>query len=93
MESSNMKIEILHPVIVTPVDDEAVLINMANEEMYGLNSVAVRMWDSLQSTQDSDKTLQELLHYYDIDATILRHDLEQLIRDLENRKILRIITD
>ncbi len=66
-------------VLVRELDGEAVLLNLKNENYYGLDEVGARMW-SLVTTSDSVQTAYEILvTEYEVEAASLRRDLGSLI--------------
>ena len=88
-----MQIKIANTITVTPVDDEAVITEMQSELMYGLNPVATKMWQSLSETHDIEATVQAMMKIYDVEESIIREDLLQLIHELEVRKIIYLIDE
>lgn len=68
--------------LINIIEGESVLLNLNNENYYGLDEVGTRMWELL-TTSDSIRTAYErLLDEYDIDEDTLRSDLENLITRL-----------
>lgn len=69
-------------VLFQELEEEAVLLNMANQQYYGLNDVGVQMWKSLAEAGTIADAEDRLLQMYEIERPILRFDLEILVRDL-----------
>jgi hypothetical protein len=69
-------------VLYQEVEDEAVLLNMANQQYYGLNDVGAQMWKSLAEAGTIAEAEDLLRGMYEIEQQTLRSDLETLVRDL-----------
>jgi hypothetical protein len=69
-------------VLYQELEDEVVLLNMENQEYYGLNDVGARMWKSLMETGSVAASADRLSGLYEADETVIRADLESLVRDL-----------
>src|SRR2546429_9686168 len=52
-------------VLVRPVDQESVLLNLETERYFGLDETGTRMWQLLTTSPDIDAAYQELLAEYD----------------------------
>jgi hypothetical protein len=69
-------------VLYQELEDEAVLLNMANQQYYGLNDVGAQMWKSLTEAESVAAAEDKLASMYEIERPTLRSDLEALVRDL-----------
>jgi hypothetical protein len=69
-------------VLYQELEEEAVLLNMANQQYYGLNDVGAQMWRSLTEAGSIAGAEDRLLEMYEIEKTTLRSDLEALVRSL-----------
>jgi len=76
-------------VLYQELEDEVVLLNMENQEYYGLNDVGARMWKSLIETGNVAASADSLSGLYQADETVIRADLESLVRDLAAAGLLR----
>ena len=77
-------------VLVRQVDDELVLLNLDNEEYYGLDEVGAAMWSALTSTPSLETAVNRLLDRYEVDAATLTRDLDRLVRDLNDRGLVEL---
>ena len=76
-------------VLFQKLGTEAVLLHLDSEEYFGLNEVALRMWEVLtENNFDSELTISELAIEYDTEKMILKNDLSELINNLILNKIL-----
>ncbi len=69
-------------VLYQELEEEAVLLNMANQQYYGLNDVGAQMWRSLMEARNIAAAEDLLVDMYEIERPALRSDLETLVRDL-----------
>jgi hypothetical protein len=76
------KVEIGDAVLYQEVQDEVVLLNMANQQYYGLDDVGARMWKSLLESGSVAEATVHLCQTYEVEETVIRSDLEVLVRDL-----------
>jgi hypothetical protein len=81
-ESLPFAVAIPDSVLYQELEEEAVLLNMANQQYYGLNDVGAQMWRSLSEAGSIADAEELLLKMYEIERPILRSDLEALVRDL-----------
>lgn len=75
-------VAIADSVLYQELEEEAVLLNMANQQYYGLNDVGAQMWKSLTEAGSIADAEDRLLKMYEIEQSTLRSDLEALVRDL-----------
>ncbi len=76
------KISIGDSVLYQELEDEIVLLNMANQEYYGLNDVGAEMWKSLMEAGNVAEAGDRLAAKYAVDDAVIRADLETLVRNL-----------
>jgi hypothetical protein len=77
-------------VLYQELEGEVVLLNMANQEYYGLNDVGAQMWKCLLESAGSVDSAEVLLSKtYDIEPSVIRADLERLVRELLQVGLLR----
>ena len=92
MTSLNLpsKIILSDDVLFQEVGEETILLNMQTEQYFGLNFVGTRIWQLLSSDGDAEKALQVLSQEYKADETTLRTDLELLLHELADKKLISI---
>lgn len=76
-------------VICQELDGEMVILDMQQEQYFGLNDVGTRMWQMLSQGHHTDQIVHILLGEFDIDETTLRGDLAALIHQLKEAKLAR----
>jgi Coenzyme PQQ synthesis protein D (PqqD) len=78
-------------VLVRPVDQESVLLNLETERYFGLDETGTRMWQLLTTSPDIDAAYQELLAEYDVQPELLRENLTELVEHLVEHGLLQIL--
>jgi hypothetical protein len=71
-------------------EDELVLLDLVNEEYFGLDTTGTAMWLALTETGDVDGALDRLLGEFDVDREVLRDDLDAFVTRLCDRGLLRV---
>ena len=77
-------------VICQELDGEMVILDLQQEQYFGLNDVGTRMWQLMSEGRTTDKIIKTLLGEFDVDEDTLRSDLTALIQQLTNAKLARI---
>jgi hypothetical protein len=76
-------------VLYQTLQDEVVLLNMENQQYYGLNDTGARMWKLLMELQNLERVTERLDASYDVDPALLRTDFQRLVSDLLQRGLLQ----
>src|SRR5580658_9680343 len=77
-------------VLYQELEGEVVLLNMAKQEYYGLNDVGARMWKCLLESAGSMDSAEDLLSKtYEVERSVIRADLERLVRELLKAGLLK----
>ena len=88
--SDSMKVTVPENVMFRDLEGEAVLLNLDNENYYGLDSVGTRMWNVLSSTGSIQEAYDVLITEYDAEPEVLRKDLLELVKDLETQGLINL---
>ncbi len=83
------RVEIGESVILQRLNDEAVLLNMSNQQYYGLNDTGTRMWELLMELGEPSKVVTQLQEEYSVPQAKLQADLETLVGELLQAGLLR----
>jgi hypothetical protein len=75
-------------VLVRPIGDESVLLNIKTEIYFGLDALGTRVWSVLTSGVSIQNALETLLDEYAVGEAELRADLTDLIDDLIRRELV-----
>jgi len=79
------KVQLSETLFAQEVDGEMVLLDMKNENYFGLDAVASEIWRLLQEGKTLEEILHELMEIYDVDETTLRQDLSNFIGQLQEQ--------
>lgn len=82
-------VEISESVLARSVDDQTVLLDLDTGHCYVLNGIAAEMWSLLRQGEDPEAVVGRLLEDYDVEADVLRSDLDQLIQGLVRMGLAR----
>lgn len=69
-------------VLIQEIEGEAVLLNLSNEQYFGLNDVGTRFWNLLSEHGESEKVIEALKEEYMVDEDELENDLAVLVNKL-----------
>lgn len=70
------------------LEGEAVLLNPNSGKYYGLNEVGCSFWEKVDGKNSLETIIDLLLEEYDVEKQTLQQDINELVRDLEERKII-----
>ena len=85
------KLEIADDILFRELDGESVILNMNNENYYGLDEVGTQMWNVLTSSPSIQFAMENLLQEYDVPEDRLRKDLNALIEQLIDKGMLQLL--
>jgi hypothetical protein len=77
--------------VACEVGGEAVVLQMDQGVYYGLNSVAARVWQLLQSPHSVDSLIEQVLQEFDVERERCALDVRELIADLARKQLVRVI--
>lgn len=70
-------------VLFQELEGEAVLLNLANENYYGLDDIGTRIWQLLdEHGGKSELVISQMLAEYHVDEALLRSDMANLLAGL-----------
>jgi hypothetical protein len=78
-------------VLVRPLDQESVLLNLETERYFGLDETGTRMWQLVTTRPNIDAAYQELLAEYEVQPELLREHLMELVGHLVEHGLLQIL--
>jgi hypothetical protein len=88
--SANRSVHVPEHVLTRVVDGELVVLNLDNEQYYGLDEVGTAMWQALTAAPTISVAVHELLTVYDIDEATLTQDVENLLQELSARGLVEV---
>ncbi len=87
---STQRIAVPSHVLARKLDGESILLNLDSECYFGLDTVGTHFWTTLCESASIEAAYDTLLAAYEVEATKLRRDLEQLIDELAQHGLVEI---
>jgi hypothetical protein len=84
------RVRVPDDVLISPLQEESVILNLDSERYYGLDNVGTRFLSVLTTANSIDAAYQSLAEEYDIDREVLRQDLVALIQNLLQQGIIEV---
>ena len=84
----NQTVQVLPDVLSQEVSGETVLLDLNNENYFGLNEVGTRIWQLLQEQDNLEKIYDVLLDEYEVDTKQLRTDFDDIINKLKDTGLI-----
>lgn len=75
-------------VVARGVADETVLLDLESGTYYGLDAVGTRVWQLLKEGRSVSEACDVLLDEYDVERAQLQSDIDALIADLIEKKLI-----
>jgi hypothetical protein len=72
------------------VAEEVVILNMANENYYGLNPVGGRVWELMKEPRSIREIRDALLEEYEVDQERCERDLLSLLLDMAEHELIEV---
>jgi coenzyme PQQ synthesis protein D (PqqD) len=82
------RVRVPDDVLISNLQQEAVILNLDSERYYGLDDVGTRFLTVLNTSESIEAAYEALCDEYDVDAQSLRQDLFELVEDLVKQGIL-----
>jgi hypothetical protein len=80
--SDGMTFEVPEHVLARKTGEEMVLLNLDNEQYYGLDEVGTRFWELIEGGATFGSAVDTLLAEYEVDRQTLVDDLSSILGDL-----------
>jgi hypothetical protein len=77
-------------VLARVLDGEAVLLDLASGEYFGLNAVGTRVWELLSAGNSYGEVRAALVGEFEAPAATIDRDLDELVGRLLERKLVRL---
>lgn len=86
----SQKVILSEDVLIQTLSEEAVLLNIASEEYFGLDEIGTSMITALTEAESIEGAFQQLLEEYEVEAEILQKDLLQFIETLKEHGLVQV---
>ena len=84
------RVRVPDDVLISNVQEEAVILNLDSERYFGLDDVGTRFLSVLTTSDSIEDAYKTLLSEYNVDSLVLRHDLINLVENLIEQGIVQI---
>jgi hypothetical protein len=78
-------------VLFQEVSGETVLLDLASESYFGLDSVGTRIWALLNEDKSVGQVLDALLEEYEVDRGAIEADLEELLESMLAAGLIQVL--
>ena len=90
MPDTPQHVTLCKDVLLRPVGEEGVLLNLKTGLYFSLNPVGLRMLETLTSTPSIQQALTSLQEEYEVDPAELENDLRELLGDLLKQGLVEL---
>jgi hypothetical protein len=88
--SNNPTLVVMPDQICSDLNGEVVILNFKSGVYYGLNEPGTFVWNQLQEPKTFEELRSRFLEEYDVDATIGDRDLQTLLQDLAQYRLIEV---
>jgi len=74
------------------IKETAVIIYPKERTIHRLNSIGTSIWQFIEKERTTSEIWDFILHEYDIDIQTVRKDVQELLSDLVDKKLVKIIS-
>ena len=85
------KVTIPAQVMVRPVGDEIVILDLANGSYFGLNPVGVRIWQLLTDGQTLAQVCDSMLGEFEVSPEDIERDVLTLVQTLVDKSLVTVV--
>ncbi len=75
-------------MVFSHIDDEVVMMSIETGEYYGLNPVASRIWELLETPHTFNQLIDKLMQEFDIDEASCQRDVEAFLKQMMEKKLV-----
>jgi len=84
-----IKFQVNQEVLSSKIDDEVILMSIAADSYFGLDSVGSRIWEILsQEAVSVDGLIAILMEEYEVEESECREDVVHFIENMSSRKLI-----
>ena len=78
-------------IIQSKIGEEVVMLDMESGFYFGLNSVASIIWGMMEKGISFEDICDQLIEQFDVERALCESDTQELIDQLLEKKIIRVI--
>lgn len=75
-------------LLFSQIDDETVMFSIETSEYYGLNSIASRIWELLETPQSLSRLVEMLTEEFEIDTATCGREVAVFLEQLLKKKLI-----
>lgn len=84
------RVRVPDDVLISHLQEEAVILNLNSERYFGLDNVGTRMLSVLSNAESIEAAYESLAAEYDVDREVLREDLIVLVENLLQQGLVTV---
>lgn len=84
------RVQIPDGVLISNLQEEAVILNLESERYFGLDGVGTRMLTILANSDSIEAAYAVLAEEFDVDGVVLREDLLALVESLAQKGLVQV---
>lgn len=85
------KVTIPQQVLVSKMDEEMVILDLASGTYFGLNPVGAEIWQFLSAGKTIAETCQAMVDRYEVAPSEIERDVVQLLQELLAKNLVQIL--
>jgi hypothetical protein len=89
--SRSSKVVVSKDVVACDLGGETAMLHMKEGVYYGLNEMGTIIWDIIQKPITLQEVIENILDVYDVDEETCYADLEELIEQMAENKLVEIL--
>ena len=93
MPGPNRKIKAEQEVIMTELDNDAVLLNLTTKMYYTLNETGLRIWQLAENDLTVEEISEKLQEEFDVTPEKAKESVLNLITELVSEKLVRVVDE
>jgi hypothetical protein len=90
--SISSRVRVVKDVVSRNLDGESVLLNLATGTYFGLDPVGTEIWEALEKGASLPEIAAAITADFEVSSEQCESDLLELVRKLENEKLVEILS-
>ncbi len=91
IDLNTTRVELSDHVLLRPVEETGVMLDLDTERYIGLDETALRMVQTAADSSSIGETVSKLVEIYDADRETIEGDLLGLVIDLDDRGLVKLV--
>ena len=90
MSDRRQRVRVPPSTLYRELEGETVLLQLDSGEYFGLDKTATRIWQLIVEKADLHQVEAAMLEEFDVDRTVLSHDLARVVDQLSAKHLIEI---